>query len=1009
MKPRLHSQVRSKPETSTPNGSPGLPSRRQIGRGLRWTASIGLLALFLLLITGGSVFAAVTPSNGVMVSAKSTLPRGAVFLNDANGGHWWISDQVLGICELVSQNVAGQPPFTTTACNGTAKAGGQIVVGDPDPALGLPAGTKFVYIADNASKSVNVVRFVFSPAGNGGFTTNVIWGVQNPTAVGGGSGGGRPVGLALAPHKGGGQDLYVGYLKSGDVMRIDKVQAIPSNSQPPAGSINKIGSTSDGRGVNALVLFGNDLYLAEVGGFGLSKIADPGGITRTACSAASTCTAVSVSPNPDFFPGGLATDWTSGPTVGNYIFIGDAQFGVTQSKVLRYDPSTGVADLYSQSINPSYTEGGITYTAYIGVLGLGYNPASQDLYVGDDPQFAAATPVLQQGHIWRVPHPLVAVIPAVTSIAPTSGTSLGGDTVTITGTNLATVDGAGAVTVQPTIFFGGNAANPVAGGVFCVSSTSCTAVSPAGAGTVDVRVTLAGQTSPITAADQFTYIAPATNAIAVTGIAPSSGATIGGTTVTITGQNLATYDPNTGAVTALPTINFGANVATGIACSPAALPLTLPVASTCTAISPAAAAGVVDVQATLNAQTSPTSPADQFTYITPTASLYAWGITAPKGGAVWLPGALGGHWWSSDHAQGFCRQDPMSTAPAAFNPGSTLHAINFGVCGDDLVGSAGQGVYDPRPVVNLATGAVTPFFYVYVPDNAVKSTAVWRLTLDPSTETMVPDPNGGAMATAMTPLADVRTLKPNGMALGPDGNLYVSDLVDPNIRQITNPNGDPRTQVISIVAVTGDNRGANGTQGFIGNLLYISGNRAAQFFDITKCPILNANGTTTACGMASVPAPTGVFVAGTATDPLHQLVYVASSPGAANATIYRYDASKDVYVAFPAGSVVADAFGVVTCPACTVGSQAVTYVTGGLLPPPGVGNGIVTCSLTCQRPWDQTNHPTAGILPGAPVPSTFAFAFGLGMDPSGNLAITEDPSAGARSSRGTMWIVPFIP
>jgi hypothetical protein len=401
-------------------------------------------------------------------------------------------------------------------------------------------------------------------------------------------------------------------------------------------------------------------------------------------------------------------------------------------------------------------------------------------------------------------------------------------------------------------------------------------------------------------------------------------------------------------------------------------------------------------------------PADQFTYIAAVASLYSWGVTAPKGGAVWLPGALGGHWWSSDHAQGLCRQDPVSTAAAPFQvPGDTLNAINFALCASDLVGSAGQAVYDPRPVVNLATGAATTFRYVYVPDNAVKSTAVWRLTFDPATESMIADPNGGALATAMTPLADVRTLKPNGMALGPDGNLYVTDLVEPNVRQITNPNGDPRTQAITIVAVTGDKRGANGTQGFIGNLLYISGNRATQFFDVTQCPIVSATGTT-ACGMASVPAPSGIFVAGTATDAPHKRVYLSNSPGGAGAGIYRYDASNDVYVPFAAGSVTPDAFGVVTCPSCTVGSQALLYITGGVLPAPGTPNATVTCALTCQRPWDQTNHPTAGIAAGQGVPTGFSFTFGLATDPNGVLAITEDPSAGARSGRGTMWTVPFI-
>jgi len=842
------------------------------------------------------------------------------------------------------------------------------------------------------------VRFVFNPAGNGSLATNSQFNINNVTAVGGGAGGGRPTGIALLPHNGlaangGSWDLYTGYKASGDIIRVDGVDAIALNiANPPQA---KVGNTSDGRGVNALLLFGNDLYLAEIGGFGVSRIADPSGITRPACSAASVCTAVSLSPQPDFFPGGLATD-------GTYIFIGDAQLGVAQSKVLRYDPATGITELYSQNINPSYTEAGITYTAYMFALGLGYNSATGELYVGDDPQATAAVPVLQQGHIWKVVAAAVAPpAPTVTSIAPTSGPAAGGTVVTINGTGFSIVAG------QTTVNFGANAGTTV----ICASAIQCTATSPAGLATVDVIVNVNGQPSAANINDQFTYVAANPNAIVVQSVAPNTGATSGGTLVTITGQNLAIYDA-AGAVTATPTINFGATAATNVVCAPVAAGSIAPITGTCTAVSPAGAAGAVDLLVSDALGTSTANPpADTFTYITPVASLYAWGITAPKGGAVWVPGALGGHWWSSDHAQGLCRQDPMSTAPAQFQvPGSTLNALNFAVCGNDLVGSAGQAVYDARLVVNLATAAVTTFHYVYVPDNAVKSTAVWRLTFDPATETMVADPKGGAFATAKTPLADVRTLKPNGMALGPDGNLYVTDLVESNVRKITNPGGDPRTQVITIVAQTGDSRGANGTQGFIGNLLYISGNRATQFFDITAaCPIANPNGTTTPCGMASVPAPTGVFIAGTMTDAPHKLVYLSSSPGAANASIMRYDASKDVYVRFAAGSVAPDAFGVVTCPACTVGSTALNFINGGILPAPGAGNGIVTCALTCQRPWDQGNHPTVGIPAGQGVPTNFSFAFGLGMDPNGNLAITEDPSAGARSGRGTMWTVPYIP
>jgi hypothetical protein len=260
---------------------------------------------------------------------------------------------------------------------------------------------------------------------------------------------------------------------------------------------------------------------------------------------------------------------------------------------------------------------------------------------------------------------------------------------------------------------------------------------------------------------------------------------------------------------------------------------------------------------------------------------------------------------------------------------------------------------------------------------------------------MVPDPSGGANATAMLPLADTRTLKPNGMALGPDGNLYVTDLVEPNVRQVTGPNGDPRLQTINIVAQTGDLRGANGTQGFIGNLLYISENRGTSFFDVTQCPAA-AGPCATVKVPLNVPAA-GVFVAGTAVDAAHKLVYISDSPGGANATIYRYDASHDTYnAANPAAS--------------TVGTPAPIFLTGGTLPATGVAtecavpsaaSATSAATIGCERPWDAANHPTTK--------AGFSFAFGMATDPVGNLIITEDPTAGNRSGRGTMWTVPYIP
>jgi M6 family metalloprotease-like protein/uncharacterized repeat protein (TIGR02543 family) len=84
--------------------------------------------------------------------------------------------------------------------------------------------------------------------------------------------------------------------------------------------------------------------------------------------------------------------------------------------------------------------------------------------------------------------------PTVIGISATSGTILGGTSVTITGTNFL-----GATSVM----FGTSAAS------FTVdSSTQITATSPAGTGTVDITVVTAGGTSSTSPEDQFTYVVP---------------------------------------------------------------------------------------------------------------------------------------------------------------------------------------------------------------------------------------------------------------------------------------------------------------------------------------------------------------------------------------------------------------------------------------------------------------------------------------------------------------------
>ncbi len=168
-------------------------------------------------------------------------------------------------------------------------------------------------------------------------------------------------------------------------------------------------------------------------------------------------------------------------------------------------------------------------------------------------------------------------VPTVTGISPSSGSTAGGTSVTITGTNLS---GATSVTI------GGAAAT----GVSVVNSTTITATTPAGTvGAKDVAVTTPGGTG--TGTGLYTYVAAPT----VTGISPNSGSAAGGTSVTITGTSF------TGATG----VTIGGASATGV---------TVVNATTITATTPAGTAGAKDVVVTTSVGSG--TGTGLFTYLT---------------------------------------------------------------------------------------------------------------------------------------------------------------------------------------------------------------------------------------------------------------------------------------------------------------------------------------------------------------------------------------------------------
>ncbi|WP_283779602.1 IPT/TIG domain-containing protein [Nocardia sputi] len=154
--------------------------------------------------------------------------------------------------------------------------------------------------------------------------------------------------------------------------------------------------------------------------------------------------------------------------------------------------------------------------------------------------------------------------PTLTSIRPTAGPTTGGNTVTLTGTDL---------TATTAVRFGG-----VPAAFRVISGSEISATAPPGAGTIGVAITTAGgMSNPV----PYAYVAAPSLASAM----PDSGATTGGNTVVLTGTGF------TGATT----VDFGAT---------AAVSFVVVSDSEIRAVAPAGATGNVTVTVTAPGGTS---------------------------------------------------------------------------------------------------------------------------------------------------------------------------------------------------------------------------------------------------------------------------------------------------------------------------------------------------------------------------------------------------------------------
>ena len=282
--------------------------------------------------------------------------------------------------------------------------------------------------------------------------------------------------------------------------------------------------------------------------------------------------------------------------------------------------------------------------------------------------------------------------PTVTGLTANTGPASGGTTVYIRGTGLLYVTA---------VSFGSSAVSIFS--LFVVDDNLIQVSAPAGTASttpVDVTVTSAGGTSPIAAADRYTYTV--TPAPVVSVISPTGGASGGGSTVYITGSNLS------GASAA----HFGGTSGLNVE------PLSPGLIRT---LSPAGTPGaIVHVTVTTSGGTSASTAADQFTYgSAPPARPTVTAIgpnSGPPGMTVYITGtALAGStmvkFGTGMAGAGFVFSDTLLqvTSPSG-SPAASVDVTVTTAGGTSLTGNADKYTYpaSASPSVTIVSPASGP-------------------------------------------------------------------------------------------------------------------------------------------------------------------------------------------------------------------------------------------------------------------------------------------------------------
>jgi len=537
--------------------------------------------------------------------------------------------------------------------------------------------------------------------------------------------------------------------------------------------------------------------------------------------------------------------------------------------------------------------------------------------------------------------------PTVTAVSPTSGPTAGGTTVTLTGTGFSAAAATGAVK------FGATTATYAIN-----SNTQITATSPAGsAGTVDITVTTAGGTSATSAADQFTYVATPT----VTAVSPNAGPTGGGASVTITGTGFSTAAA-TGAV------KFGGTTAT----------YTINSNTQITATSPAGAAGTVDITVTNPSGTSPTSAADQFTYVaaptvtavSPTSGAAAGGATVTITGTGFsAAAATGAVKFGGTTATYAINSNTQITATSPAGAAGTVDITVTTAGGTSATSAADQFTYIGAPTVTAVSPTAGPTaggttvtitgagFSAAAATGAVKfGAATATYTINSNTQITATSPAGAAGTVDIT----VTTAGGTSATSAADQFTYVAAPTLGSVSPTSGPDAGGATVVLTgtnLSNVTSVKFGSTNATGFtVDSATQITATSPPGAAGAVDVSIVSAGGSANLTAAYTYVVSPAVTALSPATGPVaggtsvtltgaHLSGATAVKFGATNATSFTLDSATQITA---------------VAPAAAAGSVNVTVVTAGGASGAAAGNAYTYAPVPTLASILPTAGPTGG-------------------------------------------------